>query len=768
MEDAEAGMESRALVGGALRVNTKRTQESYVKVDGIPHDVLVDGYSSRNRAFGGDMVVVKLLDRTQWRSREGKQVDMSGMPSDESAVELWEHACIGELQAQGVVVAVLNPSRERVYVGTLLLQGSHVNFVPSDPAVTRFFIPSSQCPPDVASTQRMYLCKFVRWTLNDLLPRGELCEFVGEFGNIESETAALMLTHDVDARPYSDEILAELAGRYPEGWTIPEEELEARRDLRTECIFTVDPPTAKDLDDALQCEKMPNGNYKVGVHIADVSFFIEPNELLDKQAAARATSVYLCDRVVPMLPARLCEDLCSLNPDVDRCAFSVIWELDPAGQVLDEWFGRTLIRSCWKGAYPLAQSVIDGQDPDPLSGCTITNGYTHTDCQQVIRNLWQIASTRRRDRVKAGALTALSQVKLCFELNQDGYPEGFGNYVTSSANHLVEEFMLLANQRVASYIARQFPQIALLRNHGAPLEHGLEEVAKFCGLHGIPMDTSSSKTLEESLSEQINQFHPHARRVLTHMLTKPMQQANYFCTGDMEPDEWGHYALAIDRYTHFTSPIRRYPDLVVHRLLQQAINLERAAGDPSAELTARLMATCQPSAARMVERWRQEPQSQEALKALGDLTDARQCDLSKVCLDCNERKASARKAQEGSTYVFLAVLLQSEPIVAEAVVLNVGDKYLNVIAVGFDLESKCFLEDSEALMDKKEWDGESKTLVVTWKSAGFRPSSDQAAVAEGGVTVEIRQLSVVKVLLYTKEKQVPLAIAMRLLPSQPE
>ena len=175
--------------------------------------------------------------------------------------------------------------------------------------------------------------------------------------------------------------------------------------------------------------------------------------------------VYLCDRVIPMLPSRLCEDLCSLNPDVDRCAFSAIWELTPDGDILDEWFGRTVIRSCWKGAYPFAQKVINGEEA-PMSGCDITNGYTATDCEQVIKDLWSIAKTRRQKRVDGGALTALSQVKLMFDLDENRQPTGrFGNYTTSEANWLVEEYMLMANQQVLLNCCLTLSQRTVLLAH---------------------------------------------------------------------------------------------------------------------------------------------------------------------------------------------------------------------------------------------------------------------------------------------------------------
>lgn len=276
------------------------------------------------------------------------------------------------------------------------------------------------------------------------------------------------------------------------------------------------------------------------------------------------------------------------------------------------------------------------------------------------------------------------------------------------------------------------------------------------------MDLSSSKALEDSLTGDLEQYHPHARRVLTHMLTKPMQQANYFCTGSLPQESWGHFALSMDRYTHFTSPIRRYPDLVVHRLLQQAINLADAS-TPQARLQAQLLATCQASALSAFEQFDQDPETEGAQQAVEDLTDLRQQELTQVCEHCNDKKQKARKAQEASSYVFLAVTLRAHPIEAEAVVLGLGDRFLTLIAVGFDIEAKCYLEESP-LIDTRVFDEASKTLTLSWKPGAVRPSERDAAAPAEAQLQELRPLSIVRVLLYTKENQVPLAIAMRLLP----
>jgi hypothetical protein len=274
-----------------------------------------------------------------------------------------------------------------------------------------------------------------------------------------------------------------------------------------------------------------------------------------------------------------------------------------------------------------------------------------------------------------------------------------------------------------------------------------------------------SLSLTCCLSGGIECFHPHARRVLTHMLTKPMQQANYFCTGDQPEDNWGHYALSMPRYTHFTSPIRRYPDLMVHRLLQQAINLA-AASSPAEQVRAQLLATCQAAALRDVDKWAETPESEEATGAIQKYMNKRQADLSDKCVNCNLKKSNAKKASDASTYVFLAVTLRACPLEVDGVVMAVGASYLNIIAVGFDIEAKCYLDDC-ALLESHIWDDKAKTLALKWKDCAVRPEPAAAGEGAASLDVEVKQLSVVKVLLYTKENVVPLQIAMRLVPSLP-
>jgi exoribonuclease R len=329
---------------------------------------------------------------------------------------------------------------------------------------------------------------------------GRLREFEGRIGDIASETAALLLEWNVDERPFS----AAVEGCLPATpWRIPASELAKRRDLRELRICSIDPPTARDLDDALHCIRHADGSgYEVGVHIADVSHFIQPGTALDLEAAKRSTSVYLVQKVIPMLPRLLCEQLCSLNPGEDRLAFSVIWQLDAKGEVIPgrTWFGRTVIRSCFKLHYGQAQQLIDGEAVPELEAVEgLDVGGLCTDVQ----NLAALARQRRARRFEGGALR-LDTVKLCFRCDaQTALPIETWTYALKESNSLVsrngylmsrrgcslpanassfdphrasitrrfgqvEEWMLLANESVATKLHETFPRLAVLRRHSSP------------------------------------------------------------------------------------------------------------------------------------------------------------------------------------------------------------------------------------------------------------------------------------------------------------
>jgi DIS3-like exonuclease 2 len=586
-------------------------------------------------------------------------------------------------------------------------------FLPADPRFPRANVPFADVPPAARAaadngtlSSLLVSARLTRWSASASTPLAAVTAILGASGDIGAETAALVAEFGLSDVPFPNEALLCLPAT---PWVIPPAERASRRDLTQKRIFSIDPPTARDLDDALSIEGPLRGEggaegggptWRVGVHIADVAHFIPPGSALDAAAAARATSAYLTQKVVPMLPRLLCEQLCSLNPGEDRLAFSAEWTLDSNGEVLSEWFGRTIIHSAAKLDYATAQAVIDAAaagDADvaaPLSGVALAAPHGAAGVAADVLALHGLAARMRARRFASGALR-LDNTRLYFALAaslEDGEDESSGGvtpigaapYITRQAHQLVEEFMLLANRRVAAFIADAFPERALLRRHPPPDARKLTELAAFSAAHGLSLDARSSGALHASLSA-LAAARPDAAPLATLLATKPMQLALYFCTGEVAREAWGHYALATPLYTHFTSPIRRYPDVIVHRLLAAA--LAARDGTPAAAAAA---AAGLPGG--------------EALGALA--------------AHCNERKAAAKAAQEASAKVFLCVLLRRVRVVTHAHVLATGAKYLHVYLEELGFEARVSLEGLPAAGVAIAHDMRAGTVALTRKGNG--------------------------------------------------
>ena len=618
---------------------------------------------------------------------------------------------------------------------------------PTDPRLPLMSVEMSpgKLPPDVAELAgggaktakelraRLFCARVTRWSVDHVWPHCAVTRSFGLAGSLETETAALVAEHGVaGADDFSPEALAclpngeaevvnEVGGEGSEGgrsrgsscWVIPESERSKRRDFTRVRVATIDPPSARDLDDALHAEvRESDGNLLVGVHIADVSHFVPGGSALDAEARERGTSTYLVNKVMPMLPRLLCENLCSLNPGVERLTFSVEWVMTPGGEILSEWIGRGVIRSCAKLDYATAQRVIEARDAGRSGAEELVaaardgrerGGPVRVDddgggagawnpdaVAETIGRLAIAARAMRARRFASGALR-LDQTKVVFDLDEAGMPSGAVAYATREANHLVEEFMLCANRAAAKFIADAYPTRALLRNHPEPNERKMAELERFAKARGIAIDATSSAALHASL-QALKAESPDAYEVAQLLATLPMQLAKYFCTGSVDEDKWGHYALATPRYTHFTSPIRRYPDVLVHRLVACALEARslgaaEARGKGAAELLAAIA-----DAARVPE------------------TDA----LHAVAEHCNERKLAAKAVQEGSTHAYLCAFLRRRPTAVSGVVRAVGKKYLCAYVPAFGMEVRVPLEGQRHLAVTQEDDRESgAALSVT-------------------------------------------------------
>lgn len=382
---------------------------------------------------------------------------------------------------------------------------------------------------------------------------GEIVKVLGKPGDNNAEMDAILVEYGFPLS-FPPEVEKE-AEEIP--YRIPRKEISKRRDFRNVPTFTIDPVDAKDFDDALSVQTLPSGNLEVGIHIADVSYYVERGSALDDEAFDRATSVYLVDRVIPMLPEKLSNMVCSLRPGEDKLCFSAVFELDEQANVLNEWFGRTIIHSKRRFTYEEAQEVIETGEGD---------------LKELILPLQRLAQLMRKRRFANGAIT-FDRVEVKFRLDENAHPVDVFLKENKDSNKLIEEFMLLANRRVAEFVGRKLQQETgkehpfVYRIHDSPRPEKLEGFAMFAGRFGYKINTRSEKEIASSINKLMKEIKgKREENVLEQLAIRSMSKAIYTV------DNIGHYGLAFDYYTHFTSPIRRYPDVMVHRLLDHYLS----------------------------------------------------------------------------------------------------------------------------------------------------------------------------------------------------
>ena len=414
------------------------------------------------------------------------------------------------------------------------------------------------------------------WPRSEMSPRGHLVDVLGEPGENDTEMHAILAEY---ALPYRFEAeVANAADAISE--EITAEDLKGRRDFRDILTFTIDPADAKDFDDALSFRKLENGNYEVGVHIADVTHYVRPGSVVDKEAQERGTSVYLVDRTVPMLPEKLCNKLCSLRPNEEKLTFSAVFEMTPLGRIVDQWFGKTAIYSDFRFAYEEAQAIIDNPAGE--------HAGVPSDIVSAVLTLHGLATKLRKKRFAAGAIN-FDRPEMKVEVDEKGRPVNVYQKITKEANWLIEEFMLLANRSVAEFVAtgckgvgeapakgaRRQAKTFVYRVHDEPNQEKLANLRNFIGNFGYKMGPT---TTGKEISKELNSLFLAAKdtpeyNAIELLSLRTMAKARY------DTENLGHYGLAFKYYTHFTSPIRRYPDMLVHRLLADYLG-----GAPSAKL----------------------------------------------------------------------------------------------------------------------------------------------------------------------------------------
>ena len=410
--------------------------------------------------------------------------------------------------------------------------------------------------------------KITDWPENSKNPFGKITQVLGKPGDHNTEIHSILLEYGL---PYKFETEVEKdAGSL--SLEITKEEISKRRDMREDLTFTIDPKDAKDFDDALSFTKLKNGNYEIGIHIADVSHYVQPNTILDNEAYNRATSVYLVDRVVPMLPEILSNGACSLRPNEEKLTFSAVFEINENAQILNEWFGRTVTYSDKRFAYEEAQAIIETKKNFIPENISITNEsyYVSDVIVEGILKLNELAKVLRKKRMNEGAIS-FDRVEVKFNLDENANPTGVFFKESKDANKLIEEFMLLANKKVAEFIGKEknkpTNKTFIYRVHDEPDIEKLAALQNIVHNFGYKMNTLTRETTTESLNKLLNDVHgkPESNMIET-LAIRTMSKAVY------TTNNIGHYGLAFDYYSHFTSPIRRYPDVMTHRLLQHYLN----------------------------------------------------------------------------------------------------------------------------------------------------------------------------------------------------
>uniref|UniRef100_A0A8B9G7B1 DIS3-like exonuclease 1 n=1 Tax=Amazona collaria TaxID=241587 RepID=A0A8B9G7B1_9PSIT len=674
LEVLEAGIKSGRYIQGALSVNKHRAQlEAFVRLQGfssketeIQSDILIYGAKARNRAIHGDVVAVELLPLHEWKGRtvalcENETEDKA--PLDTTGDPMPTGKVVGIIQKNWRDYVVTFPSREESQP-----QGRNAQKVLVTPWDYRI-------PKIRISTQ---------------------------------QAEALQMSE----MPVS-------SSKNP--WKVSPEE-EKRLDLRaTHLIFSIDPKGCEDVDDALSVRTLPNGNLELGVHIADVTHFVAANSYTDVEARARATTYYLADRRYDMLPSVLSADICSLLSGVDRYAVSVLWELEKESyEMLSICYNKTIIRSAYKLTYETAQGLLDGDTSVVGDILELKDLDDRTRQKKLAELVWavskltDIARHVRAKRDSCGALE-LEGVEIRVQLDDKHNIHDLIPKQPLEVHETVAECMILANHWVAKKISEHFPHQALLRQHPPPRQEFFTELRECASAKGFAMDTRSNKALAESLDKANDPLDPIVNQLLRSMATHAMSNAMYFSTGSCSEEEFHHYGLALEKYTHFTSPIRRYADIVVHRLLMAA-TLKEKKGYVKDNLLSNK-------------------------------------DLEELCKHINNRNRAAQRAQKQSTELFQCMYFKDKTpetdkrCVADGVIYSIRTNGVLVFVPRYGIKAAAYMKNKEGLVISFQGDGSCE-----WKPGSlqrFQNKITSTTTTGESVTLSLFDHITVKMLVQT-------------------
>ncbi len=509
---------------GTIDMTSRRT--AYFICDEFEEDVFIPT-NNLNHALDKDKVKVYVYNRRKGKKPEGE------------VVEILE-------RAKTEFVGVIDIQKNFAFVTTANAK-----------MYTDIFIPKDKIGE--AQQGDVVLIRIDDWPKKADSPFGSVIKVLGKPGEHDTEIHAILAEYGLpyefpaDVENYAQKL----------DTSIQDDEIKKRRDMRSVLTFTIDPKDAKDFDDALSFRVLENGHYEIGIHIADVSHYVQEGTILDDEAERRGTSVYLVDRVVPMLPEVLSNFACSLRPNEEKYTFSAIFELDAKAQLVSQWFGRTVIYSDQRFAYEEAQSMIETKSAVIPAEVSLTGASYTVDepVMNAVLKLDELAKIMRAKRLANGAIS-FDKVEVKFHLNEQDEPTGVYFKISKDANHLIEEFMLLANKKVAEFIGKQ-KKTFVYRIHDEPNEDKLFNLQGIISKFGYSLNFKSKTDISKSLNTLLqNVVGKKEQNLVDTLAIRSMSKAKY------STDNIGHYGLAFDYYAHFTSPIRRYPDVMVHRLLQ--------------------------------------------------------------------------------------------------------------------------------------------------------------------------------------------------------
>lgn len=522
-------------VEGTIDMTSRKT--AYFVSPELEDDVFIPT-NNLNKALDKDKVKVYIYNRRRGRKPEGEVVEI---------IERAKTEFVGviDMQKNFSFVSTANP---KMYTDIFIPRGKEGN----------------------AENGDVVLVKLDDWPAKADSPFGEVIRVLGKPGEHNTEIHAILAEYGL---PYDFPVDVEVYAQKIDTAIYPEE-IAKRRDMRDVLTFTIDPRDAKDFDDALSFQKLDNGNFEIGIHIADVSYYLQPGTILDEEAYNRATSVYLVDRVVPMLPEVLSNFACSLRPNEEKYTFSAIFQLNNKAEVVDQWFGRTVIYSDQRFAYEEAQHIIEtGGNVIPEEISITGQEYTVSEeIQTATLKMNELAKILRKKRMANGAIS-FDKVEVKFNLNEEAEPTGVYFKVSKDANHLIEEFMLLANKKVAEFIGKQ-DKTFVYRIHDEPDEDKLMNLQMVISKFGYNINFKDKSSVSKSLNNLLSDVQGKKEQNLVDTLAiRTMSKAKY------STHNIGHYGLAFDYYSHFTSPIRRYPDVMAHRLLQYYLDGGKSADE---------------------------------------------------------------------------------------------------------------------------------------------------------------------------------------------